>query len=92
VEERAERVTEPWVENELSQSPARAAQNRCFALAGLNQNAILSPGFGCYAAFTLGFVIARFQRYAANSERVTSLKYEWLTIIHTSSFLRRSLL
>ena len=34
----------------------------CVALSGLFVSSPLTQGFGCFAAFTLGFAISRFQR------------------------------
>jgi len=48
----------------VSKSPERAAQfpTTCVALSGLFLYTILTQGFGCFAASTLGFAVSRFQR------------------------------
>jgi hypothetical protein len=49
----------------VSKSPERATQfsTTRVALSGLFLYAILTQGFGCFAASTLGFVVSRFQRF-----------------------------
>jgi hypothetical protein len=51
-----------WV---LKESPEGARQRFCVALAGLFfHSSIITQGFGCFAAFALGFAVPRFQRFA----------------------------
>ena len=42
--------------------PCKGETGSCAALTGLMKNPFLTQGFGCFAAFILGYAVARFQR------------------------------
>jgi hypothetical protein len=54
----------PGLQSRVTLNPERATQvvENCAALSGLILYAILTQGFGCFAASTLGFAVSRFQR------------------------------
>jgi hypothetical protein len=52
----------PGVTMEQWIKPCKGETGRCAALTGLNGKSIPNQGFGCFAAFTLGFAVSRFQR------------------------------